>query len=105
MNAKNILRVTGLVVPLVLLSSATEGAPVCSKIGYSGGLASEAIFFLGTTLPDTVLAGPGAVDFTVGVGHFGPPQDRAIYGQLVEVERFGGPVSFPTSMTQVFSPA
>lgn len=91
MNAKNILRVTGLLVPLVLLSSPTNGARFCTLIGYSGRLASEAIFFLGTTLPDTVLAGPGSVDFRLAVGHFGPAQDRAIYGQFVQVERFGGP--------------
>ena len=43
MNAKNILRVIGLLAPLVLLSSATEGARFCSKISFPGWLVSAVV--------------------------------------------------------------
>jgi hypothetical protein len=65
----------------------------CSLRGYPGLVTPDAVFFVGTARPDTVFAGPGQVEFTVATGHFGPAQDRDIYGQLVHVERFGGPGS------------
>jgi hypothetical protein len=49
--------------------------------------APNAIAFIGTGEPDTVLAGPGAVDYTTGPGHFGRGAPRAIYGQVVRVDR------------------
>lgn len=60
-------------------------------IGFAGPVDDRRVFFLGTALPDTVLAGPGRTRPVEGPGHFGPESGRPTYGQLVVVDRFGGP--------------
>jgi len=50
----------------------------------------EVTYLLGTALPDTLLAGPGTVEPSRGPGHWGGGGERQVYGQVVQVERFGG---------------
>ncbi|MEZ4455053.1 MAG: hypothetical protein R2882_00685 [Gemmatimonadales bacterium] len=42
---------------------------------------------IATPARDTVLAGPGSVEFTLADGHIGPASSRAIYGQRIRIER------------------
>ena len=46
-------------------------------------------YFLARALPDTVLAGPGTVNYSLGTGHFGAAGNPEIYGQRFAVERYG----------------
>jgi hypothetical protein len=66
-------------------------AEACTKIPLPAPLGGAAIYFTGSATPDTVLAGAGAVEFRRDAGEDGPPDDRPIHGQLVRVDRIGGP--------------
>jgi hypothetical protein len=57
-------------------------APSMIRLRFPGAVA-----FIGVGEPDTVLAGPGAVQYSTEPGHFGPGTQRAIYGQVVRVDR------------------
>lgn len=64
----------------------TVVAPLfCSVASYATARPSAAI--VATTLPDTVLAGPGPIQYAVDRGHVGGPTRRDIYGQRVRIER------------------
>lgn len=72
---------------------------LCADRGYAAGACSlrvpsmirlrnpGAVAFTGVGEGDTVLAGPGAVEYATQPGHFGPGTRRAIYGQVVRVDR------------------
>jgi hypothetical protein len=62
----------------------------CSIAPFSAARDPEATYLLGTALPDTLLAGPGAVEPGTGPGHWGGGAPRRIYGQVIQLERFGG---------------
>ena len=50
-------------------------------------------YFIGLTLDDTALVGPGTTEFVVGEGHYGRrTRDREVFGQVVRVERWGSNV-------------
>lgn len=50
-------------------------------------------YFIGVTLPETVLVGSGTTEFVVGEGHYGRrTRDREIFGQVVRVQRWGSNV-------------
>jgi hypothetical protein len=51
---------------------------------------SDDVFFTGTALPDTVLAGAGQVEWGTGPGHSGRGRSRRIYGQLVQIDQVRG---------------
>ena len=81
----------GLAVLAMMPAQPATPSGVCSLVGYPGVLDDDAVFFLGSARADTVFAGPGPVEYRIEGGHFGSARDRAIYGQLIGVERFGGP--------------
>lgn len=82
----------GLLAAALALSHPAGASPArCSMIGFAGPVGDRTVFFLGVARPDTVLAGPGRTVQVAGPGHFGPESGRPVYGQLVAVERFGGP--------------
>jgi hypothetical protein len=62
----------------------------CSVRPFSGARDPEVTYLLGTALPDTLLAGPGMIEPSAGPGHWGRGGERQIYGQVIQVERFGG---------------
>jgi hypothetical protein len=68
-----------------LLSFAGE-AVACTPLPYRVAVPDDAVYFLGTTTADTVLAGPGGVRYEPD-----PERDREIHGQVVALERVGGP--------------
>lgn len=65
----------------------------CSFMPFSSMLADHSILLLGTALPDTVHAGAGRVEYALQPGHSEPAGERSIYGQLLQVQRIGGPGS------------
>ncbi|MBK8005714.1 MAG: hypothetical protein IPK12_17805 [Gemmatimonadetes bacterium] len=64
--------------------------PVCTVIAAPPAKRTGNPYFLGRALADTTLAGPGGARLSEDQGHFGPSGARAIYGQVMEVERAGG---------------
>lgn len=72
---------------------ATPPVYACSKGAFSTSLGGSQAFFTGRATVDTLPAGPGAVSFGSGGGHYGPTDRRAIYGQVVRVDQLGGPAS------------
>lgn len=84
----NHLRLLG--IPALLLALAPADARACSLSGFPTVQWPRGAHMIATVQPDTVEAGPGGVRYVVGPGHYGPAVDRAIHGQVVEVERIGG---------------
>jgi len=76
-----------LIAVLVAGSPAIAGA--CSLAPYPSFWRPNLFVFVGTAGADTVRAGPGAVRYTLGEGHFGRGVPREIYGQVVTVDRVG----------------
>ena len=74
-----------------LLSAAT--ALACTMGAFPFPHVESQGFFIGTPSSDTLLAGPGAMVYGAGAGHFGTGGPRAIFGQVVKVDRIGGPAS------------
>jgi hypothetical protein len=90
---------------LVLLASSLSGEPrtasspreggdsrgatgLCSLVNIlERGRRIDAIAFVGSAAPDTLHAGPGPVQHSNAAGHSGSGRRRAIYGQVVRVER------------------
>lgn len=87
---------------LVVLGSATlmmsglgavpsRGAsPLCSLAPFPDARSPEVTYLLGRAQPDTVFAGKGDVQPSARRGHSGPGTPRAVYGQRVQADRFGG---------------
>lgn len=73
-----------------VLAAAPAAAAVCSRSGFPIARWSSGATLIATAGADTVLAGPGDVRYRVDEGHFGPAGERAVYGQLLQVERIGG---------------
>ncbi|HEU0012342.1 MAG TPA: hypothetical protein VFQ45_01590 [Longimicrobium sp.] len=91
------LRSILLVLPALALASAPARA--CTMRGYPFRQWPGTVFMIAAGLPDTVEAGPGIRPVPGGAAmsstHMGPPRppvsgDRPVYGQVVQVERFGG---------------
>jgi len=78
------------VVVLGALTSLHESVPPCTPVPVPIGRSSKDVFFIGTALPDTVLAGAGLQEWGTGPGHSGFGRSRKIYGQLVHVEQLQG---------------
>ncbi len=81
-------------VRLVLVSTAiglivAPAAHACSLVSPWEIRRASRLEFMGTPLPDTVLAGAGSRTFSEQAGHFGPGTARTIYGQRVSVDRLG----------------
>jgi hypothetical protein len=64
--------------------------PVCSFAPFRGLRLAEKTHLLGSAAADTLLAGLGSVQPSGGRGHWGSGAPRTIYGQVVQIERFGG---------------
>jgi hypothetical protein len=79
------LAALGLIGGGTLLALAGE-AVACTMLPYRSAVPDDAVYFLGTTTADTVLAGPGGVRYELD-----PERDREIHGQVVALERVGGP--------------
>lgn len=85
------------VLPLVAGGAAFAGpddtrplAGLCSVIPVATFRDTSISYFVATATSDTVLAGPGQVRPGIGRGHWGPATNRAIYGQLVMIQRLAG---------------
>ena len=78
------------VLALVALTTLRESARLCTPVGLPIGRSSDDVFFIGTALPDTVLAGAGHEEWSTGPGHSGFGRPRKIYGQLVQIEQLRG---------------
>ena len=68
-------------------------ALACSKVSLLAPLDDRKVYFVGTASADTLLAGPGEVEFGVGGGHFGQSVPRAIHGLVVRVEALASAAS------------
>ncbi|WP_420126364.1 hypothetical protein [Longimicrobium sp.] len=64
------------------------GAHACSLAPFPAS--RPGVYLVGTAMADTLLAGTGGREYGTGPGHSGPGGDRAVYGQVVRVERLGG---------------
>lgn len=73
-----------------LVAASLVGPPPCSRIGVPISRASNDVFFIGSALPDTLLAGDGHQEWGTGPGHSGYGRSRKIYGQLIHIEQIRG---------------
>lgn len=71
-------------------ASNTSARPLCSLAPFPDARFSGVTYLLGRARPDTVFAGKGGVQPSGRSGHSGPGAPRAVYGQLVTVDQFGG---------------
>src|SRR5687768_4799114 len=62
----------------------------CSKVGFHAMRSASTAHFIAMPMADTVFAGAGSVRYVVAPGHSGPAGARAVFGQVVSVERIGG---------------
>jgi hypothetical protein len=76
---------------LAASAGSRPGGGRCSLIPLVPFRAPDEVVFVGSALWDTLLAGPGAVEYTTGEGHSGYGRSREVYGQLVGVDRVGKP--------------
>lgn len=75
----------------VLGGFAPRVAVACSmSSAFATARRENVAFLIGTGAGDTVRAGVGTVRYRVAPGHSGPAGDRAIFGQVVNVERVTG---------------
>ncbi|HEX8243920.1 MAG TPA: hypothetical protein VF541_10500 [Longimicrobium sp.] len=78
----------------VALALAPTAALACSMGGYPIVQSRTSAYLVATSAADTLEAGPGAVRYRVSTDAFGRALDRAaVYGQVAEVERIGGPAA------------
>jgi hypothetical protein len=63
---------------------------MCSLVGLPITRSQEDVFFVGSAMADTMLAGAGHHKWGTGVGHSGIGRSRKIYGQLVQIDRLRG---------------
>jgi hypothetical protein len=78
-----------LIVLTLALHTATAGE-MCSIIPFSVFRTSTSTYFVGSATPDTIATGRGATKPSTDGGHWGRGLDRAVFGQVVRVERLGG---------------
>lgn len=81
------------VVPALLIALTPSTARACSLAGFPMARSPHGVHLIATATPDTVLAGPGDVRYRIDDGHFGPAGTRTVYGQVLDVERIGGPAA------------
>ena len=62
----------------------------CSMVAYHAVRSNRTAHFIGTAMGDTAFTGTGSVKYVVAQGHSGPAGRRAVFGQVVSVERIGG---------------
>lgn len=62
----------------------------CSLVPVAVARDAGVTFLVGSAMPDTLLSGPGTVRHEPNPGHWGPPSERPIFGQVVRVEGLGG---------------
>lgn len=75
------------VVAALLALGAPVAASACSKAPLPMGRPQgRLVMFVGTATTDTLFAGPGAVSYRTGQGHFGVGAERRIHGQVVRAE-------------------
>jgi hypothetical protein len=99
---RNILAAAIVIGALAAVASAGAGERArCSIMPFVGVRPSQTTVLLGTASPDTVEAGPGSVTSSDHGGHFGRGGTGAIYGQVVDVARFGGTDSL--ALARVFA--
>jgi hypothetical protein len=74
-----------------VLPSAGDEGNRCTIVPLPSARDPAATYFVGTAAADTVLAGLGSVEPTGAPGHSGSgQQERRIYGQVIDVDRFAG---------------
>lgn len=78
-------------IALSLLAAAPVHA--CSKGAFAGSIGESEAFFTGVATVDTLLAGPGAVNYGIRRDDSEGGGERSIYGQLIRVDRLGGPAA------------
>lgn len=88
------MRLTRCAIAILLASllSAPQ-AYACSKFSLPIPPGDSDAYFTGTATPDTLLAGPGVVAYGLGGGHYGRADGRPIHGQVIRVDRIGGPAA------------
>ena len=69
---------------LLLAPELAAGQARCNKVAFSITLDGSIALFTGSATGDTLLAGPGS---------FGPNAPGGIYGQVIRVDRMGGPAA------------
>lgn len=90
------ISIAAAMIPLGLstISPASVGRPstrnLCSLSPITIAREPNVTHFVGTTLPDTILAGAGDVKPSRHGGHWGRGDRRAVYGQLVRVDTLAG---------------
>lgn len=67
-----------------------SAAGFCSIVPVAVFRDTSIAYFVATAQPDTIASGPGRVRASPHGGHRGPASNRAIYGQLVTIQRLGG---------------
>lgn len=80
---------TAIGIGVTLALALPSHARACSKAYFIGIRGPRDVHFLGTARTDTIAAGAGDIKYRAEGGHFGHGRDRAIYGQLVDVEQLG----------------
>ena len=75
----------------IALALSPSSAFACSKIPSWGHVRMHAstMFMTGAAMRDTLHAGPGAVEFGVGEGHFGNSGAKPVFGQVLSVTALG----------------
>lgn len=75
----------------------------CSMSQFAALVNDSDAFFTGTTTADTLFAGPGPVSYRGAVDQLGRASGRPIYGQVVRVDRIGGPAAkqLPKDVSEV----
>lgn len=88
---------------LLVLALMHRPASVCSKGPNLSFRSPEAVYFIGSGLPDTVAVTPGTVPVRSGGGHFGAARFRVPYGQVVQIDRLASSSeeSLPPGTTKV----
>jgi len=87
------MRASLLTAAVLAIHLTSSPAHACSKFALPIPLGDSGAFFVGEASADTLHAGPGAVAYHSGHGHYGPTDRDAIYGQVVRVDRTGGPAT------------
>jgi hypothetical protein len=76
---------------LTAVAIAGASAPrICSPVAFAMFRDSTTTFLVGTAAPDTVFVGPGATKPSGDGGHWGSGRDRAVFGQVIRVDRLAG---------------
>lgn len=90
---RTLVLVTLVLLPLGLdlqLREARAAGEVCSRRPLPTTRDESLTYLLGTAKPDTVHSGAGSVAVSSGPGHWSRGTRGPVYGQVVQVQRFGG---------------